>query len=238
MEQRAQQDKPWQKKKSATAKASDDESADAKPSDDENADASGSAKRTRDDISATPQKASSDGSDDDVKIPSAGNAHDQGQKLAEDEDGEQEEPKVRTPSPLDQGPTPYWKAVEERGRGTSPKLTRSAAKKKKEQQQQQQKQAAVGFAEEAYRNGGGGGELLFFSPPDQVRNAERERKEIRAKEDNRYVLVYTCMHMTYIWCIGVLFVSAIKLCLFIVSSSPFPSPRPVDMYVCLRIPLT
>ena len=199
---RAQQEKPWAKKKTtrkdsassaenaAEGAGANTTLAEAMPfdsnvsslvnSDGNPADGAGngsnadckdnaSTKRNRDDISATPQKPSATANDN----SSDGN----GNNKREDDEEQQ---KVRTPPPLDQGPTPYWKAMEERGRGTSPKLTRSAAKKKQ----------AAGFARSAYANGAGGGDVLFFSPPDQVRNAERERREIRAKEDNRCVLQY------------------------------------------------
>ena len=142
----------------------------------------GSTKRNRDDISATPQK--------------------DGKKEANSQEEDQEKEEIRTPSPLDQGPTPYWKAMEDRGRGTSPKLTRSAAKKKLAQQKETEGKTA-GFDQSAYANGAGGGDVLMFSPPDQVRNAERERREIRAKEDNRCVQIisfYTfvlCCHVKY-----------------------------------------
>jgi len=143
--------------------------------------ANASTKRGRDDISATPQKKAP------TTTPQKANGQGQEQE-GEEQDGEE----VRTPSPLDQGVTPYWKALEERGRNnTSPKLTRSAAKKKLQSKQQAGNGGmggdggGVGFHQEAYRNGAGGGDVLMFSPPDQVKNAERERKEIRAKEDNR-----------------------------------------------------
>ena len=142
----------------------------------------GSTKRNREDISATPQK--------------------DGKKEANSQEEDQEKEEIRTPSPLDQGPTPYWKAMEDRGRGTSPKLTRSAAKKKLAQQKETEGKTA-GFDQSAYANGAGGGDVLMFSPPDQVRNAERERREIRAKEDNRCVQIisfYTfvlCCHVKY-----------------------------------------
>lgn len=203
MELRAQQEKPWVKSKtreqSITAPTADNAaegttlaeamSFDSNVSSLVNGNAGGgndgnaSTKRNRDNISATPQKSSSP-ADGNTKKPSANasssNNRDNGNGGKEED--EQEE-KIRTPSPLDQGPTPYWKAMEERGQGTSPKLTRSAAKKKQ----------AAGFARSAYANGAGGGDVLFFSPPDQVRNAERERREVRAKEDNRYVLHNICM---------------------------------------------
>ena len=135
----------------------------------------GSTKRNREDISATPQK--------------------DGKKEANQDREEEQEEEIRTPSPLDQGPTPYWKAMEDRGRGTSPKLTRSAAKKKLAQQQKQTEGKTAGFDQSAYANGAGGGDVLMFSPPDQVRNAERERREIRAKEDNRCVLLYRSIRL-------------------------------------------
>ena len=195
MEQRAQQEKPWAKKTTGkdsassaedTAEGANDTTLAEAMSFDSNASSlvngnadngkdNASTKRNREDISATPQK------------PSA-TANNNSNSNNKKEDDEQEEQKVRTPSPLEQGPTPYWKAMEERGRGTSPKLTRSAAKKKQ----------AAGFARSAYAHGAGGGDMLFFSPPDQVRNAERERREIRAKEDNRCVLQY-CLFEYATW---------------------------------------
>ena len=130
--------------------------------------ANSSTKRGRDDISATPQKEAS------LSL--------QGQGQGQDGELEGEKEEVRTPSPLDQGVTPYWKALEERGRNnTSPKLTRSAAKKRLQSKQTTTSAVAGGV--------GGGGGALFFSPPDQVKNAERERREIRAKEDNRCVCI-------------------------------------------------
>ena len=195
MEQRRAQEKPWRKATKASRSSSSSDNSDnssdgggdgsteeiredlapagtAAPTSNSSAlaehfsnVANGSAKRGRDDISATPQKEAS--------------LQGQGQEQDEEQDQEGEEEEVRTPSPLDQGVTPYWKALEERGRSnTSPKLTRSAAKKRLQSKQTTTSAAAAGGI-------GGGGGALFFSPPDQVKNAERERREIRAKEDNR-----------------------------------------------------
>jgi len=92
---------------------------------------------------------------------------------------------IRTPSPVEQGVTPYWKAVEERGGTTSPKLTRSAVKKKR-QGTSATPRFREGAGEDSHAGAGaGGGEVLFFSPPDQEKNAEREKRQLRQREKER-----------------------------------------------------
>eukprot|EP00977_Amphora_coffeiformis_P008132 scaffold1819_cov160-Amphora_coffeaeformis.AAC.2 len=69
------------------------------------------------------------------------------------------------PNALRQGPTPYWKVVQDRGGAISPPQTRSAKKNK------------LPPRHDAPRNG----VMLAFSPPDQKLNEQREKGEAEAK---------------------------------------------------------
>ena len=72
----------------------------------------------------------------------------------------------------------------------SPPQTRSASKKRKATTI-----ANPNFFDEANRNNA----LLQFSPPNQARNAQRERDMIRHKEEERYVdyvLIYIYIYIS------------------------------------------
>jgi hypothetical protein len=74
-----------------------------------------------------------------------------------------------------QGPTPYWKVLQERaGNMTSPRETRSSVKKPR-----QQKSIDDIDDEEV------GPVLLEFSPPNQAANRKKEKQMLEKKEKER-----------------------------------------------------
>jgi hypothetical protein len=110
--------------------------------------------------------------------------HKRDKKLSSDKENDSEnnntnnhnddEPSTGFQSPkTSQGPTPYWKVLQERGNITSPRETRSSVKKPRKHKSIDDEEV--------------GPVLLEFSPPNQAANRKKEKQMLEKKEKERYV---------------------------------------------------